>query len=262
MNGNTLSGTFELDSKLELLRGRKMGAVNDTSTRLLQTEYDHRFEISWIYHDSALEGVVLTYSEIKASIDKKIISDVSLIPSYQEIKQFKAAIDWAAELAHNKKKPINLDTIRTLYGIVDPEEHAKDAPYRKENPLHRLYYHDIAQPDKIAPRMKKLGEWMDEEADRLPPIERAAMTHHKLMGIFPWIKNTGRVARLLANAILMRHGYLPAIIHAIDRQKYYEGLKGEGNSLLPLYVEAVSTSVETALKFYDEATLEFERRAS
>src|SRR4029077_14410368 len=136
------------------------------------------------------------------------ISDVSLIPSYEEIKAFKNAMEWSNEYAANRKKPINLETIRKLYGILAPDEVVKGLPYRKDNPLHRLYYHEISQPDKITARMKKLGEWLEEDSTkRMHPVERAARAHFKLMAIYPWTLNTGRVARVLSNLILARDGY-------------------------------------------------------
>lgn len=240
---------YELDGKLAALREKEASIPP-----ALIAEFRQRLDVSWIYHDSALEGVVLQYSEIKAAIDKNIISDVSLIPSYTEIKNFKAAIEWAYEYAANKKKAIQVETIRKLYGILTPEEVAKGLPYRKENPLHRLYYHEISPPEKVLYRMKKLGEWLDEDTTkRMHPVERAARAHFRLMNVFPWTKNSGRVARILSNLILVRDGYLPAVIHSIDRQRYYEALRAENAGLVPLYLEASITSVDTALKLYDEA---------
>ena len=247
---------FELDAKLGALRERELKIP-----RPLVEEFARRLTVSWIYHDSALEGVVLLYSEIKAAIDKNIISDATLIPSYQEIKQFKAAIEWADEQAANRKKPICCDCIRKVYALLCPEEAAKGSPYRRENPLHRLYYHEISPPDRIVYRMRKLGEWFEEDGTRrLHPVERAARAHFKLMNIFPWTKNTGRVARVLSNLVLARDGYLPAILHSVDRQRYYEALRSEHAGVVPLYLEAAITSVETAHKFYDETAATVARR--
>src|SRR5437588_9023773 len=97
---------FTLDGKVEQLREFRMRA-----NASVVAEFDEKLDVSWIYHDNALEGVVLSYHELKAAIDKKIISDVSLIPMYEEIKNHKAAIElvratarqWAAE-AHAAKK--------------------------------------------------------------------------------------------------------------------------------------------------------------
>src|SRR5678816_2829795 len=95
---------FDMDSQLTALRERVSRVP-----QALADEFARRLEISLIYHDSALEGVVLSYSEIKAAIDKKIISDVSLIPSYEEIKNYQEASNFSREYAANKKKPINVE---------------------------------------------------------------------------------------------------------------------------------------------------------
>ena len=55
----------------------------------------------------ALEGVVLSYHELKAAIDKRIISDVSLIPMYEEIKNHKAAIEWVRDQARQSAQSGN-----------------------------------------------------------------------------------------------------------------------------------------------------------
>ena len=137
-----------------------------TSNPVARPEFNNRLRISLIHHDAALEGEVLSYSEIKAAVDPSIISDPSLIPSYEEIRRFDDACNFAAESAANKKKPFKLDTIREIYSILAPDEKAKGLPFRKENPLHRLYYHDIAPPEKILPAMRKLGEWIDDPANK------------------------------------------------------------------------------------------------
>jgi hypothetical protein len=139
--------------------------------------------------------------EIKAAVDPSIISDPSLIPSYEEIRRFDDACNYANEQAANKKKPFKLDTIRDLYAILAPDEKPKGLPFRKENPLHRLYYHDIAPPEKILPNMRKLGEWIDDPATKhLHVIERVATLHSRFMGIFPWAKESGRTIRVASNS--------------------------------------------------------------
>ena len=77
-----------IDNKIETLREMRMRA-----NASIVADFDEKLDVSWIYHDNALEGVVLSYHELKAAIDKKIISDVSLIPMYEEIKNHKAAIE-------------------------------------------------------------------------------------------------------------------------------------------------------------------------
>src|SRR5215467_11943458 len=138
---------FEIDAKMDELRGRQHRFTN--GTHWIVEDFYEKMDVSWIYHDNALEGVVLSYHELKAAIDKKIISDVTLIPMYEEIKNHKAAIEmvrqmarqWASE-KHDKKarrkNHITIDTLKLLHSALTPEEKAKGKPYRKDNPLHRL----------------------------------------------------------------------------------------------------------------------------
>ncbi|HEY0713130.1 MAG TPA: Fic family protein [Polyangia bacterium] len=253
------SKLFELDGKMDALRTR-MGSFPARITK----DYQDRLDFSWVFHDHALEGVVLSYSELKAAVDQRIISDVTLIPMYEEVRNHKAAVDYIREAAAQKKRPaVTLDLVKKLYGIVTPEAVAKGAPYRKENPLHRLYYHEIAPPEKIAAKMKKIEEWL-ESSDflNLHPIVQASKFQYRLLAAYPWTKNTGKVARLLANYILLSNGYLPAIIHSIERQRYYEALRHENDGLTNLILESLQNSIETTVKFYDELEGLKIRRAS
>ena len=234
--------------------------LEDTSPAL-RDEFQSRLVISLIYHDSALEGDVLSYSEIKAAIDPTIISDTSLIPSYEGIKRYYDACKYAEEFAANRKKVFKLDTIREIYAILAPEALETDLPYRKENPLHRLYYHEIAGPDTIHQRMKRFSAWLEQASTQhLHPVQRAAATHYRLMSIFPWAKQSGRVARIAANLVLRQAGYPIAVIHSIDRQRYYESLRGTEKQLLHVYLEAVETAALSEIRVYEEAERSPRRR--
>jgi Fic family protein len=244
---------IELDGKMAQVAERM--ASYPASLSHIPVDFLAKLDLSWIYHDHALEGVVLSYSELKAAIDSRIISDVTLIPMYEEIKRQKDAIDWIREQAKAQKKRgnINLDTIKKLHDFLSPELAGKPLAFRKENPIHRLYYHDISTPDKIQAQIKKLIEWMEsDEALSMHLVRRAAVAHYRLLAIYPWTKNSGRVARLLMNSMLVREGYLPCVIHAIDRQRYYEVMRSESSGIIPLVIESLENGADTALKFLDE----------
>src|SRR5476651_1224034 len=125
---------FEIDTKMEALRTR----TASFPAKILK-DYRDRLDVSWIFHDNALEGVVLSYSELKAAIDSRIISDVTLIPMYEEVRNHKLAVDFVRD-ANTAKKPmaIDIELVRKLYALLTPEAAAKAFPFRKENPLHRL----------------------------------------------------------------------------------------------------------------------------
>lgn len=224
-------------------------------------EFLARLDFSWIYHDNALEGVVLSYHELKAAIDKNIISDISLIPSYTDIKNHKNAIDLVRSTGNRKRTPMNLDFIKKIQLMLNVEEilprntkpPRNPGQYRKDNPLHRLYFHEIAPPEKISYRMRKLVEWMgSDDARRMHPIKRASKVHYRLIRIFPWPRHSGKVARLLMNGILIREGYLPAVVHAIERQRYYDVLRSPHSGLTTLICESLKVTIDAASRFLDE----------
>ena len=81
---------------------------------------------------------------------------------------------------------------------------------------------------------------------------RAPRAHYRLMSIYPWTKNSGKVGRLLLNLLLVRDGYPPAIVHSIERQRYYDALRAENGQIAQLLLESLNTYVGTANRFFDE----------
>lgn len=220
-------------------------------------EFQERLDMSWIYHDSALEGNVLSFHELKSAIDKDVVSDVSLIPTYDEIRSHKSAIDFVRETAANKKKvPITAEFLAKLHETLCPEDtEAKEGLWRKETPVHRLYFHDIIPAEKIPGEMKKLNEWLLDPETRksLSPLRLASKLHFKLMQIHPYTKQNGKLARLAMNLVLLRAGFPPAIVHSTERQRYYESLRGPSILLHNLMIDSLENSIDSAIKMFSEA---------
>lgn len=216
--------------------------------------FDHRMVMSWIHHDNALEGVIYEPNELVAAMSDQVVSDSALIPVFDEIRQYKAAIDLIRQLAAQKKQEITLDTIKDIYFVLAPEEiESKTLPkYRKDMPLHRVYFHEISTPDKIPAKMRALLQWLgSEEVPRtVHPTRIAARAHYQFLHIFPFPKQSGKVARLLMNLILLREGYPPAILHSTDRQRYYDALKSSSDALAALINEALDNGVESAIRYW------------
>ena len=147
------------------------------------------------------------------------------------------------------------DTLTAIYEKLAPDEmEGKKIPiYRKDMPLHRLYFHEIATPDKISGQMKALVQWVnDPDTKRSTHIVRlAAKTHYSLLQTYPFPKHSGKVARLILNVMLMDVGYPPVIIHATERQRYYEALKQGEDRTAALVNEALVASVESTISFYE-----------
>jgi Fic family protein len=244
-------------------------------------EFMARFEMSWIYHDSALEGVVYTSQELQAALYPGTVeAEASMLGSVLELRNHKTAVEFIraeAKSQGKKQAQVTLTTIKRIHDLLignTPEAMALRAQlerrersereltkerdragFRKDMPLHRTYFHEIAQPAKIQGMLEKLVDYTaGAEFREMHPIKQAATVQHMLLQIFPFTEQSGKVARLLSNLIVMRHGYLPIVIHSIDRQRYYESFRGPVNNFRALLMDAMENSLENGLKYFKDLT--------
>jgi len=227
----------------------------DSASPEVRQEYQERFDIAWIYHDSALEGVVYSMDELKAAMRAEGVPDPALIPVYDEIRNHMGAIAMIREMATRKRATVTLDVIKKLFAQLAPEELEGKGPptYRKDMPLHRLYFHEISQPDKISYRMRQLVQWLSDPETKktMHPVRMASKAHFQLLHIYPFPRHSGKVARLVMNLLLMRAGYQPVIIHATERQRYYEALRNGEDATANLINQALGAAIETAIQYFE-----------
>ncbi len=221
----------------------------------LGEEFLRRYELSWLYHENALEGVVYSGQELATALENQPLADATFVNVLQEIRNHKIAIDLVREEARSKKLRVNLTLVRKLHETLGAGIEGRSvAEFRKDMPLHRAYFHEIAQPAKIPVLLQKVLDACDSADFRnAHAVQRAAKLHHGFMQVFPYTDNSGRVARLLANLVLLHGGYrLPCIIHATDRQRYYESLRLPEATLRDLTIEALDNALNQAEKFFRE----------
>ncbi|MBX5484928.1 MAG: Fic family protein [Myxococcaceae bacterium] len=247
-------------------------------------EFLDRFEMSWVYHDNALEGTVYTAQELQAALFPGTVpAEASMLPVVWEIRNHQAAVEFArseAKAGGKKQAQVTLTTIKRLHDLFsgntpeaqsarmlherrertekEKEKEKEKAGYRKDMPLHRTYFHEIAQPAKIPALLEKLVDFTaSAEFREFHPIKQAATFHHQFMQIFPFTEHSGKVGRVCMNMILLRHDYLPVIIHSIDRQRYYESLRGPVAGFRTLLMDAMENSLANAIKFFKDATRKY-----
>ncbi len=229
-------------------------------------EFLGRFDCSLIYHENALEGIVFSSAELLAALDPNAVAaDASMVPVFTEIRNHKAALEFVRKEARDPKSRITVTLMKQLYEILGTGIEGRDkANYRRDMPLHRTYFHDIAQPPKIPAALEKVVDFTNSaEYREMHPVHQAATVQYMFMQAFPFVDNSGKVARLLSHLHLIRSGYLPAIIHAIDRQRYYESLRLPVPTLRQLLLEAMENSLENAFKFFQQgATIPVQRASN
>jgi Fic family protein len=226
----------------------------------VQAKYREDLDISWIAHDSALEGVVYTLPELRAAIgvsDANVALDSSMQPVVEEIRRHREALNFIREHAMKRRQPLTIDMVKRIYCVLHPEEgDIKTVKYRKDIPQHRLYFHEYAPPDKITYKLRQVIDWVNDPETRRTrtPVRLASRAHYDLLRIFPFAADSGKVARLVMNLLLLRSGYPPAIIHSTERQRYYEALKGSSATMHTIVQDAMENSlasIEKLLEQYD-----------
>lgn len=212
-----------------------------------------KFDMSVVYHENALEGIVFSGAELLAALDPNAIAaDASMVPVFAFIRNHKVALDLVHAEARNKKGKFSQTLIKRLYETLGAGfEGREKAVFRKDVPLHRTYFHEIAPPAKIPSLVEKLVDHTNSaEFREMHAIHQAATLQWMFMQAFPFAENSGKIARLLSHLCLLRQGYLPALVHAIDRQRYYESLRLPVTALRQLLVEASENALENAFKFF------------
>jgi len=260
----------EIDNKNEDLRDY-LATYRDKGQEFLD-----RYEMSWIYHDSALEGVVYSSRELNAALHGGATkpTEASMMPLILEIRNHKSVVEYVREEARSgteKSAQITLTEIKRMHDLFSgntPEalaaralmerrektekELAKEEEkggYRfKDMPLHRAYFHDIAPSVRIPALLEKLVDFTESaEFREQHPIEQAATVQHQFLHIFPFAEHSGKIGRMCSNLIQPCHHFLPCVIHSIDRQKYYESFRGPVASFRLLLVDAMDNSLDNAL---------------
>ncbi len=247
------------------------------SKKVASQDFLEKFEMSWVYHDNALEGVVYTGQELMAALRPgAIAAEASLMPIVLEIRNHKSCLEYLREEAKSISKKtggVTMTQVRRIHDLLagnTPEaqaarasaerrersekELAKErerAGLRKDMPLHRTYFHEIAQPAKILPMLEKLIDFTaTAEFKEQHPILQSARVQHQFIQIFPFAEHSGKVGRMLSNLILLRNQMFPSVIHSIDRQKYYEAFRGTVGSFSHLMMDAMENSLDNALKYF------------
>lgn len=236
--------------------------INDRKDDLAELLEEHpalartfwqRLDVSWLYHESALEGIVITSEELTQALRVPApVVEGGKAAFLADIRRHRQAIELVKEEAANPRSKLTAALAKKVFETLTSGEEGKGKiDFRKDMPLHRTYFHDIAQPPRIVPDFTKLFEWTaSAEFAQLDALQQAVLFHHKFMAIFPFTDLSGKVGRLMMDVVLMRAGYLPAIIHAIDRQRYYEALRQQPRVLQGIIVEAIEHATDHGLKFF------------
>ena len=203
-----------------------------------------RFSIDFNYNSNHIEGNTLTYGQTEILLlFGKIVGEAD-VRDVEEMTASKVGLKMMTEQAVLKDIPLTQNFIRTLHKTLLREDytvyrnlpggqttsyviHAGQYKTRPNSVITR--YGDrfeYASPEETPALMKDLVDWYNdaEQEGKLSPVELAAIFHYRYIRIHPFEDGNGRIARLMVNYILARHGWPMIVVRSRKKQAYLEAL--------------------------------------
>ncbi len=213
---------------------------------------NEQLTVEWIYNSNAIEGSTLTLRETQLILEQGITIGGKSLREHFEVVNHQEAIALVESLAV-QTEPITAYQVRQLHALVLAKiDDENGGQYR--NLAVRIVgaAHEPPPAWEIPALMNDWENWLQEQRGVLDSVALAALAHHKLVAIHPFIDGNGRTARLIMNLVLMRAGYPPAIIARVNRQQYYRVLaqadKGKTDPLVNFVGRAVERSLTLTLE--------------
>ncbi len=209
--------------------------------------------VEWTFHSNAIEGSTMTLKETRLVLEAGVTIGGKSLREHFEVLNHRDAIEYVEALAAGDE-PITPFHVRQIHRLVQARIDDESAGQYRLLPV-RIAGASFMPPEawEVPAAMDDWGTWLDATAGTLPPIERAAITHHRLVAIHPFIDGNGRTARLVQNLLLMREGYPPAVIQRTNRRQYYTALALADHGNAASMVNFLAREVERSLTLYLEA---------
>jgi Fic family protein len=214
---------------------------------------NQQLAVEWTYNSNAIEGSTLTLRETQLILEAGLTIGGKSLREHLEVINHKDAIEYVEELA-SSDEPISPVHVRQIHKLVMTRIDDESAGQYRSLPVRIAgASHQPPDPWEVPRLMTEWGGWLGGPARTLHPVQRAALAHHRLVALHPFIDGNGRTARLLMNLLLMRDGYPPTIILRVNRGQYYRVLaQADAGNEAPL-VNFVGRAVERGLTLYLEA---------
>ena len=233
---------------------------------------EQKLRIESNYHSNAVEGNSLTLGETRSLILHGLTARGKPMRDHLDIQGHDQAVKAIEQAARNEDQLTEV-FIRNLHRVLLKEPYENEAitpdgrrttrpitpgeykttPNNVLTSTGETYY--FAPPEQVKPAMSDLIDWYrTQEAEREHPIIIAATVHYRFVRIHPFDDGNGRMARLLMNLILIRHGYTVAIVPIDQRDRYLQGLeRADRTEDLAQFIDYVASCCEYAMTLYLKA---------
>lgn len=244
---------------------------------------EYEYFINKLKRQHAIEtGIVEKLYDLKEGITQTFIKE-GFVESYLQhgdtnippkqliayLKDHFDAIDFVFDIV-KQDRPITKGFILQLHQLITQHQNTTDAvdslgnlvqiallkgqfkkfdnnPKRSDGTVY-LYcppIHVDAEIDKL------ISIYIDLEGKKVKPVIISAWFHHAFTQIHPFQDGNGRLARLLASLVLIRHGLFPFTVKGNEKKKYIDSLEladnNEPNTLVDYFCEVEKRNIEEVL---------------
>ena len=233
---------------------------------------EQKLRIESNYHSNAVEGNSLTLGETRSLILHGLTARGKPMRDHLDIQGHDQAVK-AIEQAVRNEDHLTEVFIRNLHRVLlkEPYENEAITPdgRRTMRPITPGEYkttpnnvrtstgetYHFTPPEQVKPAMSDLlDRYRAQEAAGEHPVIVAATVHYRFVRIHPFDDGNGRMARLLMNLILIRHGYAVAIVPIDQRDRYLQELERvDRTEDLAQFIVYVASCCEYALTLYLKA---------
>ena len=209
-----------------------------------QQKLSRRFTIDFNYNSNHIEGNTLTYGQTELLLlFGKIVGEANF-RDCEDMKASNVGLQMMLAESSDRQLPLTQNFIRTLHRTLLREDytvyrmlpggvqtsyviHAGQYKTRPNSVITR--YGDrfeYASPEETPALMTDLVDWYNaaEKEGKYSPVELAALFHYRYIRIHPFEDGNGRIARLMVNYILSRHGYPMIVVRSRNKSDYLEAL--------------------------------------
>lgn len=190
-----------------------------------------------IHSSTAIEGNPLDLRDVEAVMAGKMVTGTTK-KDILEVVNYEKVLSCIDEIVDKKKVVWEENILKihrlTTEGILSQREsgrYRKGPVYIVQRPSNKVIY--TAPKAKVVEKMMKdFSRWLQKmETTNISPVIMAAVGHHQLVTIHPFVDGNGRTSRALATLILYRREYDIKKMFALedyynlDRQSYYQAIE-------------------------------------
>ncbi len=208
-----------------------------------QAQLARKFTVEYNYNSNHIEGNTLTYGQTELLLLFGKVSGEADMKDCEEMKASNVGLKMITEEV-KEKHPLTETFIRQLHHTLLREDytvyttlpggiqssyvvHAGRYKTRPNSVITRYGERfEYASPEETPALMHDLVQWYNdaESSGNYTAVELASLFHYRYIRIHPFEDSNGRIARLMVNYILSRHGWPMIVVRSRNKHSYLEAL--------------------------------------